>query len=212
MIDIPDSRVNFESTWLAESPNGIPKTDLSASIITAIRDRLNYGFRAIELGSGYKKIEGDQVVFYWYEDTGKILLGVELEKRYQALVVNGVGKANRGVPPYASDLYDVVLRDRKNMPGMNSVRIMSDRDLSEEGLAIWQRLLEKGHKVSIYDAANPGQSFVEITSVEDMQQYFKMGDKEFRRWQYIISESGVVYAETRGFFLTRKMRELHEML
>jgi hypothetical protein len=123
--------------------------------------------------------------------------------------VNAVGKFNKGRPPFATDLYDAVLADRKNIAGsVNSIRLMSDRQLSDDGIKIWQRLLAQGHKISVYNNKEPGQSFIEITSEEELLQYFQDDNINFQQWQYVISESAS-YAETRSFFNTRRMRELN---
>ena len=143
------------------------------------------------------------------EVDGKIQLVVELSKRPQALVINAVGKRNRGAKPFASDLYDLILQDRKNTPGsVNSIRIMSDTQLSDEGFKVYPRMLAQGHKISVYDRENPGQSFTEINFPEELEKYIKFDDTSFRRYQFVISESGAPYAETRSFFNTRRYREL----
>jgi hypothetical protein len=217
MYERKDSRTDFNESWLLlESPMGISPVSIANNIIDAIQDRVRYGSSVIDLGNGFKFLDGTQIVYYWYEDIHHILIAAEFEKRQQTLVVTGIDKVNKGQYPFASDLYNAVLNDRKHRFSgeMNSIRIMSDDKLSEEGLNIWLKLLALGHKVSVYNAKSetPGQTFTEINTIEEIQQYFKMHDNSFKRWQYVLSESGPNYAETRSFFLTRKMRELHNML
>lgn len=43
---------------------------------------------------------------------------------------------------------------------------------------------------------------------EHMDQYFSHGDPSFKRYQYVISESGIVISETKSLFNTRRYREL----
>lgn len=129
----------------------------------------------------------------------------------QALVVNAVGKLNKSQPPYATDLYDLVLTDRKKIAGsVNNIRILSDKTLSDAGLAIWKRLLNLGHKISVYDSENP-ETLIELENETDLLKFFQNDDRDFRRWQYVLSESAA-YPETRSFFNTRRMRKLAGML
>jgi hypothetical protein len=206
---VRNSRADFESTWLTEMPEGIGSFELADTVAYGIKDRIKHGSVPVNLGNGLMKIEGVQTVYYWYEKNGNILLAIEFTKGPQALIVNAVGKFNKGRPPFATDLYDAVLADRKNIAGsVNSIRLMSDRQLSDDGIKIWQRLLAQGHKISVYNNKEPGQSFIEITSEEELLQYCQDDNINFQQWQYVISESAS-YAETRSFFNTRRMRELN---
>ena len=214
LTEIPDSRARFDTTWLTESPEGIGTFELVDTIVYNIRDRIKHDpSKVVQLGNGFKKIEGIQVVYYWFEDSyGDITLAGEFEKAPQALVVRGVGKFKKGRPPFASDLYGLVLNDRKQMAGeIDAIRIMSDKQLSDEGLTLWSRLLAQGHKISVYDKQSPGQTFQDISSQEELAKFFKTDDRSFQRYQYVISES-THYGEVRSHFNTRRMRELAGML
>ena len=206
--DIPDSRLDFEVSWLAESPEGFGETELIDMMSYNITDALNHGLKKIDLGTGYFKIEGHHILYYWYESDNQIQLAAEFSIKPHAIVVNAIGKLHKKVPPYATDLYNVVLNDRKNITGsVNNIRLLSDKTLSNSGLEIWKNLLKQGHKISVYDSSNPGASFVEIENVEELLKFFKHDDLDFRRWQYVLSEAKT-YAETRAIFNTRRMREL----
>ena len=204
----PDSRANFNRTWLGESPEGLGSFDLVDAVVYSINDRIKYGDSPIDLGNGYKKIEGTQVVYYWIEDRNKkIVLAAEFEKAPQALVVRGIGKIVKGRPPFASDLYDAVLRDRKSIGGIDAIRIMRDTQLSDEGYSIWSKMLQMGHKIMVYDNDRPGQTMQGIETEEQLRNFFKDDDRSYRRYQYVFSESGH-YGEVRSHFNTRRMREL----
>lgn len=202
-----DSRTDFTNTWICETPEGIGKTELVDMLDYSIKDRIKHGAKKISLGNDYYKIEGQQTLFYWYESNEKIQLAIEFSIKPQAIVVNAVGKLVKGIPPYATDLYDVVLNDRKNIAGsVNNIRLLSDKTLSDDGIEIWKRLLKQGHKIFVYDSTNPG-TLHEINNEAELLKFFKNDDTDFRRWQYVLSESQS-YAETRSFFNTRRMREL----
>lgn len=200
------SREDFNNTWLTEMPEQIDQTEMYDMIKYNISDLINSGSKVDKLSDNFNKIEGNDSVYYWYENkTNKILLGAEFQKKPQSLTVNIIGKYNKGKPPYASDLYNAVLIDR-NSHGVNSIRIKSDVQLSDEGFNIWKKLMNSGHKISVYNSSKPGTSFITVNTINDMKKYFK-NDTNFRKYQYIISENTKLL-ETKMSFNTRRMREL----
>jgi rRNA maturation protein Rpf1 len=213
VIQLSDSRENFSTTWLTEMPEGIGSFELIDALTYNLRDRVTQDpDSVVQLANGLKKIEGTQVIYYWFEDKeGNVTLVGEFEKAPQALIVRGVGKIRKGKPPFASDLYNLVLQDRKQMPGqIDAIRLMSDTTLSDEGFKLWSKMIAQGHKIMAYDKQNPSQ-FQDISSTEDLAKFFKNDDTSFRRYQYVLSES-THYGEVRSHFNTRKMREAHNML
>lgn len=203
-----DSRHDFETTWLAEMPMRVGDLDPFEQLKDNIKSRRSYS-TVVQLASGLFKIESDQLIHYWYETTDGIQLAVELEVRPQALVVLLVGKdpALKGQPPYASDLYLAILDDRDR-----SVRLSSDQMLSDEGFAIWKRLFNDGARVGLYDRANPGQSFEQFDSLEQMTSYFKHHGTDMKNFQYVLSPTSPALGETMCFFGTRRYRELGGIL
>jgi hypothetical protein len=201
-------RTHFNKTWLTEMPEGIGSIDTYEVIKFNINDLIDNNIVPTKLSNILYKIDLSQSAYYWYEKNNIILLGMEFQKERQGLIVRAVGKnpEYRGQPPYASQLYDAILKDNKY-----SIRILSDIQLSDEGFDIWKKLFSLGHKISVYDNQNPGQTFKTFNSINDLDQYFKLHDPSFRRYQYILSENGLMLAETRSYFNTRRMRELSEV-
>jgi hypothetical protein len=208
MITPGSSRSDFVESWLVEMPQGIGSFQLYDMIEYNIKDRIKSGSPVVVLGNGLNKIAGQQVQYYWYEKNGVILLGAELGVTPQGLVVSGLGKnpKSRGFP-YASDLYDAILKDSNR-----AIKLISDVDMSDEAFKVWSRLLTMGHKISVYDGKSPGQTFKTIDSVDELASYFKDDNTDYRRYQYVLSESGEMLAETRSYFNTRRMRELSGLL
>lgn len=198
-------RTHFNKTWLTEMPEGIGSIAAYEAIKFNINDLITNNITSTKLSNNLYKIDLSQSVYYWYEKNNIILLGMELQKERQGWIVRAVGKNPdfKGQPPYASQLYDAILKDSKH-----SIRILSDIQLSDEGFNIWKKLFSLGHKISVYDNQNPGQTFKTFDSTSDLDQYFKLHDQSFRRYQYVLSESGLMLAETRSYFNTRRMREL----
>lgn len=200
------SRTDFNETWLTEMPMGLGSFETYDALEYNIKDLIDNGIVPEDLGNGVKKIELSQTIFYWYGDKNTIILGVELAKKSQGLIVQLTGKnpKYRGKPPYASDLYQLILSDNKT----KSIRLMSDESLSDEGKQIWDRLFSMGLNVSVYDRNNPGKSFKTFKTKKEMDKYFKLDDTDFKHYQYVLSEIGEMLAETRSYFNTRRMREL----
>lgn len=207
-----DSRIDFVNTFLVEMPLQHHVIDGYTEIVLLINERLNIGSSAITLSTGLKKIQGNEINFYWYENNDKILLGAQVERRPYGYVINLVGKDPqlKRSPPFASDLYDSILKDLKK-PLRLSDRLLSDTKLSNDGFEIWKKLLSLGHKILIYKKDSPGQTFKEIKTVADLQQYFGPTiDKEL--YQFVLTESNEIFGDLYSFFGIRRHRELSGIL
>jgi hypothetical protein len=200
-----DSRTRFNQSWLTEMPSGLGSFETYHALDYSIKDRIKQGSKVLSLGNGLYKITGRQVSYYWAGAPDRIDIAVELDITPQALVVNLTGKdpSLSSKPPYASDLYLAILKDSDR-----SIRIMSDKQLSDEGYGIWKRLLRSGNTVSVYDNQDPGQTFKTFDTVADLDRYFADDDTNFMRYQYVLSQPGEMLAETRSYFNTRRYREL----
>lgn len=200
------SRTDFNETWLSEMPMGIGKMGdrFFNTIASSIQDFIHTGIPPDNLSNGFKKIQGEQVAYYWHEQNGNITLAAEFTVKPQAFIVNGVAKnpvTNSSVS--AIDLYNIVLTDNHK-----SIKLMSDDRLSDDGYNLWKKLLKTGHTISVYDQHTPGQSLQSLKSEADMDKFFKHNDMSYRQWQFVLSESNIKLGETRSYFNTRRMREL----
>lgn len=198
------SRNDFEITWLSEMLSGLGSFETYDALVYNIKDLLKNNIEKQEVLSNFFKIELNSSIYYWFEDKGQILLGTQLDKKPQGLIVGLTGKkpSLRGRSPCASDMYSLILKDNNS-----NIRILSDTQLSDEGFAIWKTLLSKGFKVSVYDRNNPGKSFQTFTSIKQLNNYFKDDDADYERYQFVLSEQKNL-AECRNFFNIRRQREL----
>lgn len=199
------SRNDFNDTWLFEMPSGLGSFEIFDAFEYSVKDLLKTGIEKIQVINNLYKIELPTSVYYWYEINGNIALGSELHKKPQGLIVSITAKNPmfRGKSPYASDLYKNILKDSPL-----NIRILSDTQLSDEGYSIWKNLFRQGLKISVYDKLNPGKSFKTLDNETQMDEYFKNDDDNFKRYQYVISESILQLAECKSFFNTRRYREL----
>jgi hypothetical protein len=198
-------RTDFRETWLVEMPSG------SGAFGTF--DVLEYGIRDLKKIKTPQHIDGylfkiisDNVLYYWYEKDGVIQLATELLRKKEGLVVRLTGKNPKlkGKPPYASDLYSMILKDSDK-----SIRLMSDKTLSDEGYSMWKKLLKLGYNISIYNAEeNPGQSRKSFQTPEEMDAFFKHDDTDFEKYQYVLSETLEDLAYVMATFNSRRAREI----
>ena len=203
-----DSRQDFIDSWLTEMPVGVGKIGhgFFSVIKHNVLDFIENGITPKQLPNGYKRIIGSQTAFYWHETDGDIDIACELSVAPQSLTVNAIGKPAES-KMHASDLYNVVLQNTNV-----SIRFMSDKKLSDSGYDLWKRLLSMGHTVSVYDSSAPGNSLITMKTVDDLDRFYRAGDNSYERYQFVLSESGMMLAETRSFFNTRRMRELSGLL
>lgn len=196
------SRSDFNESWLIEMPMDIGKigSGIYDTLKYSLNDFLSSGGQTEDLENGFKKAHDQQIVYYWHEAGEVIDIIMELSVLPQVLVVNGIGKRPLGCSIYASDLYEIVLKD-----SCKSIR--SDSKLSDDGYMLWRRLLVNGHKISVYDLDNPSE-LQTVNTIDELAQFYKTADPKYTRWQYVLSESGPMLAETRSYFNTRRMREL----
>jgi hypothetical protein len=200
----PTSRNDFCDTWLAEMPSGLGSFETYDALVYSIKQLKKIGKQPEKVTGDLYKIELSNSVYYWYEKHNQILLGTQLEKKPQGLVVSVTGKhpSLRKSPPFASDLYDRILKDTNS-----NIRILGDTQLSDQGYAIWKNLFSKGHWVGVYNTNEPGKSFEIFQTQQQMDKYFKDDDTDYRRYQFVLSSQKNL-AECLSNFNIRRYREL----
>lgn len=184
----------FESPQFAEAnPYNYKALELAIKEIPPISQ--------VDLGNGLKKAESNNDVYYWYEISNVILLAAYFAKHPRALEVRSVTK-NPGVTDksiYATDLYTLALKDYGDI-------VVSDKIMSVQGLNVWKRLLEKGHKILAYDMSDTGVGPFKIDTVNDLEKYFG-NDNEFSNYRYVLHEDADKRAFTYGGFLIYHMKQ-----
>lgn len=182
-----NTRKDFEETWMRD-----PKkmSDGYYNIIDEISrhiGNLKYsGSQVEDLGDDYR-FETETRSFYWYEINGKIILGCSLRKTVanDVLIVSAVGKdmTYKNQPPYASDLYIKILTTTHK-----NIRLRSDKELTDNSINLWKKLFLDGHKVSVYDADTPTQTFKNFNTIKELEKFLNV-TSNFKRYQYVLSES-----------------------
>lgn len=198
-------RSDFNDTWLSEMPSGIGNFETYDYLLYNILDAIKNGFNVVPLSNGLMKASYGSTIYYWFGNVNTVILGSELKIKPQGLVVAITGKdpKYKGVRPFASELYNMILSDSNR-----SVRLLSDTQLSDEGYNLWKTMLKQGHAVSVYDSKTPGKTLTTFTSEKEMDDFFKHDDTAYERYQFVLSESTGMLGEMRSHFNTRRFREL----
>ena len=199
-------RSNFNKTWLYEMSEGVGRFETYDMLLYNLNNikKSLLSTKIIDLGNNLKKIDFSASAYYWIEINNELIIGCELIKEKQGYIVRLTGKnpEYRGKPPFASDLYNLILKDSPY-----NIRLLSDVTLSDEGNNIWKRLFNKGHKILIYDRSNPGQDFIVCNDLAEFESYFKHDDRNYQNYQYVLSENEEKLLETKFNFRMRKHRE-----
>lgn len=188
-------------------PEGIPPLDAYTTLMYAIQKRMRLGQAPVEIKPGLYKLSGKYVSYYWMGSPTQIDLAAEVERSPQSLILALLGKnpqLKKGAP-YASDLYVGIVEDS------DLSLLVSDEKLSDEGLKVWKRLVQQGYGVTVFDKNKPGVTRETFTSPDQLDQFFKKGDAQFRRYRYVLSKPKEQLWETVSVFNTRRYRELAGM-
>jgi hypothetical protein len=163
------------------------------------------------LGDGWKKIDGDEVVCYWLEEAGNILVAGEFLKRAHGL--NAIACHSYDGSVSIIELFQRIFLDRAPLEGqLETVRIVNNKQLGDRffDTNITSALRAK-MGLTLYDVGLPGQNFFNITSVEQLAAY--TGNSRIANdWQLVISDAGNSFWDTRAFFHLRGMHELNNLL
>jgi hypothetical protein len=200
-----DSRKSFVETWLKEMPSGLGQFETLDALTYSIKDFLKFGIIPRLVKDNLFVIDVGTTMLYWIgsSDGKETKIAVELKKESEALVVTMLGKDRnlKGQAPFASDLYAAILKDSSE-----SLRIKSDKFLSDEGFNVWKSLVKRGHRISVYDAEDPGKSFKTFDNADELTLFFA-NDTDFARYQFVLSEDVTNLLNVRSSFGLRRHRE-----
>lgn len=193
-----DTRKEFVDTFLGEMPGMAGDLDLYPSLLNIINDLQSNGVNSNKISENLFKIVSHDVAYYWAEQLKVPVLIIEIRIKPDAYYVSMTGKKSEafGKPPYASDLYEAILKDSKHS------LLFSDEYLSDKSFDIWARLLKDGKKISVYDTKE--MKPIRISSPEDLKQFYHSTGKRFR---FTLSENhlmdGAIMAKF-NLYRTRK--------
>jgi hypothetical protein len=168
----------FEEPMHHESPE-IYKNIVSD--ITELKNREDV--KITELDDNLFKMESFSRLFYWFGDLNDIQLACALDKDKNKLIVRMTGKNSiipKKSPPYASNLYILILNDESN----KELQFLSDDMLSSEGYSVWKKFITSDYNVAVYNKTN--NSIIPTVSVDEMNKYMRK-DSSGRNYQFVLS-------------------------
>lgn len=205
-----DGRIDFNESWLYEEPEHEEVGEVFSQLQSDIQELKKIEPEKIEyLDNNLFKLEYPNGVYYWIEKNNEIAIATSLDKKLYADIIVLTGKNSKlsNRPPYADDLYLLILNDLR---GTGRSLVVSDKKLSNSGYNIWKRLFAAGHKVSIYDPKNPGKTYTRFDSENEVKKYFGSG-RDYQQYRYVLSESRNAQIDIMPCFLTRRIREKNRL-
>lgn len=200
-----DYRLIFVESWLEEAPQRVSSRNDIDALRFSINEFQQYYSEKL-IGNNIFSLEGVNGVFVYAKDNNIIVAAIELQKTPQNLEVVSTAKDPEYFkkPPYITDLYKSALSIANN----NSLKMTSDKVMTDDGLEIWRKLLDQGLTVSIYNTDNPGTSHKKINNYNELSKYFG-NDVEYQKYRFTLSESTEHWFKSvREIFLTRRLLEL----
>jgi len=200
------SRTDFNETWLTEMPAKLGNFGNTFDILEkSIREWIEDGRKPEKLSNILYRLDGQNMMYYWYQDGDNIVVAVELDKKPQGMVVSIVGKNPEysGKPPYSTDLYSDIL------PTIPYSMLFSDNQLSDDGIQLWKKLsFDSSNTISVFNSKDPGKTFKTLNTPDELDSY--LGDDKYYD-RFVLSKKGHTLSETRSYFSTRRLREMAGM-
>lgn len=154
-------------------------------------------------------LEGNTLIYYWFEDNGQITQCMELTKKPYSMILNGIGYLNN--KSKIGDLYEQILDmyvewmpiKFKNNNHPTPCIIFSENQLTENNIKMWWELL---NKKKYYENENKQIEFLpkfsicsyEIKKIKSKSKpYFKTVEELYEhknnsnfdeKWQYYIAD------------------------
>ncbi len=197
----------FIKTFLVESPQntGNSHQDLFSSLSVAINDFLKEGvYSAKSLGTlNAVKMVTLSSVYFWTIDTQTLEfeLILQLEKKPLAWTVRGVDKNPKfaGAGTKAVDLYALAVRHSPK-----PIALMSDTTITTAGFRTWEKLINLGCKILVYDNKVKPIQYKAIHDLADLKSFYDT-NPSFKRYQYVLSES---IGDIAGNFGLKRLRDM----
>jgi hypothetical protein len=169
---------SFNKNWLFEAPLYIRrgKNNSYNELMSSITRNFNNGHKVVYVSQELNKLETPASIFYWIDNE----IAAELEQKPTGLYIDLVAK-RPGSVVNPSDFYKMILADAKQLI------FNSDKLSDEDATSIWQRLLNDGHKLFVYNTEDVFDK-INVDSKEDLEKYLGVG-VEFQKYRYVLSES-----------------------
>ncbi len=176
--DVKSFREIFNETWLFEMPRDTGKVthDTYSDLLATVNYYLGDGEKPAVINDVNFLTIDENEIYSWFGDFEII---VSLSKFNKGLAVQLVGnKPNASI--YASDFYKKILNANVGL------LLFSGSLLSSQGLRIWERLLNAGQTLMVYDPYNIN-NYQKISTVEELKTFYGQ-TKDYEKYRYVLSE------------------------
>lgn len=171
----------FNESWIFEMPRSTgpsghnPFTDLKS----AIESNLSSGYREENIGNNLSRLTIDPgEIYYWITINGEMKIAARLSNFKKGLAIELVGK-DTGSNVFASDFYKEILKT------ISGSLLFSGNLLSDEGFSVWERLLNTGNNITVYDPTNT-KNFQKVNTVDQLKNFLG-NTPDYEKYRYVLS-------------------------
>jgi hypothetical protein len=185
---LPDSYSTFFNMFLAEMPMRVNGRNDFEFQHQALLENINDGYEVTPISSSVFRLDAGYQSTYWVgsSDAEQVLLIVDVEASSTFCKVVLTSKdptLGRNTPPYASDLYALILADAK----VQNLVLSSDSMMSDNALDLWKRLHSSGHTLSVYDRSTYEYVLQPVTDPAELDKF--MGGVEHNKYVFVMAEN-----------------------
>lgn len=173
----------FNESWIFEMPRSTgpsghnPFLDLKS----AIESNLSLGYQEEKLGNNLSRLTIDpSEIYYWATVKDEMKIAARLSNFKKGLAIELVGK-NTGSDIFASDFYQTIL---KTIPGS---LLFGGNLLSDEGFAVWEKLLNTENTIMVYDPTNT-KNFQKVNTAEQLKNFLG-STPDYEKYRYVLSNN-----------------------
>lgn len=194
----------FRETFLTESSQNLISgfSDGFFILQKEIEEFKKAAYNIQQISSNLYCLDTNDSQYYWITNGYEPIIITRVEKLPLGFVVRLTGKNSifKKKPPTAATLY-------KEITAYTHKDLVSDNSITENGFKIWSDLFNMGCKISVYNKDASGKSFKRIESIDELKIYFD-SSVNYKKFQFILSESQKQFAELNSVFGLRRIREL----
>lgn len=179
---------SFHQTFLAEMPWRVSGSNDFAAQLEMLQENISDGVEIASLGDNvFKAVLGNQIT-YWMGDNDaqqvSIIVDTEINGNFCKVILTSKNtNLPSKSPPYASDLYSLIQKDLSSL----QLTFSSDSLMSDDAIRLWNRIVTRGGKVSVFDTSKHQYILTNVDTPEELEKY--IGGMENQKYIFVLSES-----------------------
>jgi len=177
----------FFKVFLAEMPWRVAGNNDFLAQLEMLRELISYENEVTEVSPGIFKVTADDQYTYWAGNLAatnvSIIVDATVIGNYCKVTLTSKNPSMIGKPPFASDLYLVIIHDLHK----RNIMFASDSIVSDNAVNLWVRLLDIGKKLSVFDSSQPQYALTPIATKDELLTY--VGDSLYQKYIFVLSEN-----------------------